>query len=216
MRVRIEKLEDGSSKTVWVAEPGDLPITGTSSDGRHTTFSTNGKHHFSARNIHEDEAFWLAAVLPCISAACIAWVTLGISFERPHPGPFFLLSLVGVTLLASGIREGASTWKEMLFLVTTVLLFGNGTEAEVLWLAGGTYGFLLIRYAWLWRERAVWEPFVFLTLFCGALLVNRSGILPDQLMMFAFICIASGSFVGLLTVLTSGWTYSRGYNSISE
>ncbi len=216
MHARIRKSKDGSSRTVWVAGPGDLPITGTSSNGRYTTFSTGGKRHFTARNIHEDEAFWLAAILPCISAACIAWIALGTSFERPHMAPLFLLSMVGVALLASGIREEASTWKEVLFLITTVFLFSNGKEAGVLWLAASTYVFLLIRYAWLWKERAVWEPFISLSLFCGALLAHRIGILPGLFAPFLFICIAAYSFVGLMTVLTSGWTYSRGYNNISE
>lgn len=215
MYARVRKSEDGTSRMVWHAGPGDLPVTGTSSDGRYTTFSTNGKYRFTARNIHEDEAFWLAAILPCISAACIVWTAVGTT-PGTHPAPLFMLSMLGVALLASGIREEASTWKEVVFLVATVFLLGNGKDAGAALLAFIVYAFLLIRYAWLWKERAVWEPFISLSLFCGALLLHRAGILPNLIAPIVFVAIAAGSFVGLITVLTSGWTYSRGYNSISE
>ena len=217
MYARVRKSKDGTSRMVWHPEPGDLEVTGTSSDGRHTTFSSGGKHHFTARNIHEDEAFWLAAILLCIVGACIVLlIELNSSPGSSQTGPLFLLSVFGVGLFAKSIREEASAWKEVLFLIATVILLGNRGDSGALLFAVITYGFLLIRYAWLWKERAVWEPCVFLALFCGTLLVYRTVNLPDLLAMLAFMCIASGSFVGLITVLSSGWAYTRGYNSISE
>jgi len=216
MYARVRKSKDGTSKMVWHAEPGDLSYSGTSSDGKRTTFSSGGKHHFTARNIHEDEAFWLAAILPCIIGSCIAWIATGASSGQVHPGPLFLLSVLGVALLASGIREEASMWKEVLFILATVALFANGEDPGARWFAIVVYGFLLIRYAWLWKERAVWEPFMALSLFCSALLAHRIGILPNLIAPVVFVAIAAYSFVGLMSVLTSGWRYSRGYNNISE
>lgn len=213
---RVTKSEDGTSRIVWRAGPGDLPVTGTRSDGRRTTFSTNGNYQFTARNIHEDEAFWLGAILPCVSVACIAWMVVNGSPEQENLGALFFLSIVGVMLLAASIREEAAAWKEVLFIIATVSLIGYGGREGTLWFIIPAYGFLLARYAWLWKQRAVWEPFVSLTLFCGALLGAWNGILPNLFAPFVFVCIAALSIIGLLRVLTSSWTYSHGINSIRE
>lgn len=216
MYARVRKSKDGTSKMVWHAEPGDLSYSGTHNDGKRTTFSSGGKRHFTARNIHEDEAFWLAAILPCIGGACIVWIAMSGSPQEPHVAPLFMLSMFGVALLASGIREEASTWKEMLFLVATVALFASGEDPGARLFAIVTYSLLLIRYACLWKERAVWEPFMALALFCSALLAHRIGILPHLIASVVFTGIMAYSFVGLVSVLTSGWRYTRGYNRISE
>lgn len=216
MYARVRKSKDGTSKMTWVAGPGDISYSGTESDGKRTTFSSGGKRHFTARNIHEEDAFWLAAILPCIAASCIVWIAMSGSPKEPHFGPLFMLFMLGVALLASGIREEASTWKEMAFLVATVLLLGNGKDAGTAVLAFVVYAFLLIRYAWLWKERALWEPFVSLALFFSALLAHQVGILPDLITQIVFAAIAAFSFVGLMRVLTSGWAYSRGMNNLRE
>lgn len=218
MRMRIEKSEDGTRRSTISPAPGDLPVSGFVGDGKRITFLGENGYRFTARSFDEEEAVWLGAVLHCIAASCVAmlWIAFDPSQEAPYYGPLFLLVLYAFGLAGSSLREESFAWKEVLFLAATVALVGNPGSSEVLWFAAGSYALLLILYAWLWKERAVWEPFVFLALFSIAIFARRFGFLPELVAPIVFLGLLLFSLFGYLTVLSSGWAYSQGWNRMQE
>lgn len=213
----MNKAEDDTRRTTIYPGPGNLPVTGHVGDGKRTTFLGEDGYRFTTRSIDEEEAPWIGAVLHCIAASCVA--LLWISFDpgqNPHYGPLILLGIYAAGLAGGSLREESFAWKEVLFLAATIALLGNPASPEALWFALASYAFLLLRYAWLWKERAVWEPFVFFALFASAVLARHFGFLPEIAAPIAFLGILLFSLFGYLTVLSSGWTYSQGWNSMRE
>ncbi len=210
----VTKGKDG--KPVWVIPP-DKTVTGFSSGTSHTKFYTRSGETIRARPFDEGEAKWVGLSMLFIAILGFAMVSLLISNggADARAGTCGFMILLAVVFTLAGVRSERFIFTELLLLGGLLqILFGeaNLNEEEGL-LVFACIAIALARYAYVWKSRSIWEPFVLAVLFTAAATAYRADVLPNAIYPFAFGIVAITSFMLFMTMISEGWAYGHARES---
>ncbi len=184
----------------------------TSVDGVMTYNNKDGTS-IRTRDVDMEDGFWVAPVLTIILSVTAAFTgpdTSGTIFF------VFVLALLTAALRAREDNEDmASVWTELGLLAVAAGLFWHPSGVPAFFIGAGGL-MVLARYAYLWKERRAWEPFVCSLTILSLLALAQYGILPDRTAQSLFVFPAFLGAIGAFVMIMSCIMNKHGRSQLSD
>ncbi len=226
--MHLKKTADG--KQAWALSPSDklrTGVTGTSSDGVHTTFRTRYGSIRTRRISGDDARIW--ARMPLVAGITLL-LTSFVSFpiSRTTFIAFCIAMVLMFALMTSQAidNEDSLPWPEALLMSMTGFMLDERLAGHawanqflhgpMVYVTGIVTASILLLYVSRWIRHAVWEPFVsgcvFVVLFWSV------GLNPQGYLWITPLLMCGGLFSLLLAlrIWSASIRYEQGISNVRE